>query len=90
MNVAHRYGMEKDYNMKKMKILIVGMTGGVGGVETFICNLNRYIDHDRCKIDFLVHQPIYLNYKRDILSANGTIYQICGIKERTLFKEHLL
>lgn len=74
--------------MKKMKILIVGMTGGVGGVETFICNLNRYIDHDRFKVDFLVHQKLNLKYERDILSAKGSIYQICGIKEN--IKQYLL
>ncbi len=35
------------------KILIIGMTSGVGGVETYICNILKHIDKTKFQIDLL-------------------------------------
>lgn len=61
------------------KVLIVGMTQGVGGVETFICNIKKHISKD-IEMDFLVHQDINERYKSDVLSNDSKIYKVSGIK----------
>lgn len=63
------------------KILIVGLTNGVGGVETFISNLNKYIQHDNIQISYLTHQNINNKYLDDLSIGNSKIYKIKGIKE---------
>lgn len=70
--------------MKQVRILIVGLTEGVGGVETFICNINRHIDHSKFHIDFLTHQEIDKKYIEDLTFAHGKIYTITGIKKNPL------
>lgn len=67
--------------MNKIKVLVVGLTGGVGGVETFICAVNRFIDKERFQMDYLVHQDIHPKYKKDLEQHGATIYRIRGIKE---------
>ena len=70
--------------MEKIKVLVVGLTGGVGGVETFICSVNRFINHDRFQMDYLVHQDIQPQYTRNLQANGGTIYRIPGIKKGLL------
>lgn len=62
------------------KVLMIGMTEGVGGVETFICNIKKHISSD-INMDFLVHQDIDERYYEDILSNNSKIYKVTGVKE---------
>lgn len=62
------------------KVLIIGMTNGVGGVETFICNLKKHISSD-VKIDFLVHQDINKRYESDILTNDSKIFKVHGVRE---------
>lgn len=79
------------------KILVVGLTGGIGGVEHFICNVNSHIDRKKYSYDFLVHQGIADMYVKKIRSTGGEIYTISGIKQSpfnwlrdilTFFKRH--
>lgn len=65
------------------KVLIVGITEGLGGVETFICNVKRHISSD-IKIDFLVHQDINEKLYDDIYSNGSNVYKVTGIKENFL------
>lgn len=67
--------------MKKIKVLVVGLTGGVGGVETFICTENRLIDKNRFQMDYLVHQDINPKYESDLKQNGANIYRIKGIKD---------
>lgn len=66
------------------KVLMIGMTEGVGGVETFICNVKKNLSLD-VHMDFLVHQDINERYYADILSNNSKIFKVTGIKEN-IFK----
>lgn len=63
-----------------IRVLMIGMTKGVGGVETFICNIKKYISSD-ISMDFLVHQNINERYYKDLLTNNSKIYKVTGIKE---------
>lgn len=62
------------------KVLMIGMTKGVGGVETFIWNVKKHISKD-IRMDFLVHQDIDNRYLSDILSNDSKIYKVSGIKD---------
>lgn len=62
------------------KVLIVGMTEGIGGVETFICNMKNHMSSD-IVFDFLVHQPINEKFKDVINSNNSKVYEVTGIKQ---------
>lgn len=66
-----------------VKVLMIGMTSGVGGVETFICNLKKNISSD-IHMDFLVHQEINERYLKDIVANDSKIFKVTGIKENFL------
>lgn len=40
-----------------MRILEIGMTKNIGGIQTFLMNFNRHIDKDEVKIDYLCIYP---------------------------------
>jgi glycosyltransferase involved in cell wall biosynthesis len=42
-------------DVKSVKILIIGHTGKMGGVETFIRNTTLFSDKDKVQFDFLIH-----------------------------------
>lgn len=63
-----------------VNILVVGMTGGVGGVENFICNIAEKIDREKYQMDFLVHQKLNPMYENRIKEVGGDIYYVSGVK----------
>lgn len=63
------------------KVLMIGLTGGVGGVETFMCNVYQHINQEEYQIDFLIHQEINKRYKKIINQGSGNIYYVTGIKK---------
>lgn len=42
--------------MKKIKVLQIGMTANLGGIEKYLIELYRHIDKDSIKMDFLVFE----------------------------------
>ncbi len=66
------------------RVLVVGLTAGIGGVENFICNINEFIDKEKYRMDFLTHQNINEMYKSRIILDGGNIYQITGIKDNLI------
>ncbi len=71
--------------MSRIKVLMVGMTNGIGGVESFIINVNNHINRNQFQIDYLVHQEINDKYLTDISKTDSEIYNVTGIKNG-LFK----
>ncbi len=73
----------------KIRVLQVGMTSGVGGVESFMCNINENINHEKFKVDFLVHQEINSKYLNSIQKMESTVYKVAGLRDGILkyFKE---
>ena len=57
------------------KILIVGMTEGYGGIETFVMNVFRTLDKKEYQIDFEKSQD-KIAYEDEIKKLGGTIYRI--------------
>lgn len=66
---------------KKISVLVIGLTDGIGGVENYICNLFEYIDKDRYDLEFLVHQNINKMYIERIKRHGGKILRVTGIKK---------
>lgn len=63
------------------KILVIGMTKGVGGVETYICNLLKYIDKEKFQIDLLIFHDFNEKYNEVINKNCANVYKVRGIKE---------
>lgn len=62
------------------RILIIGMTGGVGGVETFITNLLNNINKKRFSVDVLLFEQENPKYAEALENANH-VYYIPNIKK---------
>lgn len=84
-------------NKTKQKILLLGLTKNIGGVETFICNILQYIDKEKYQVDCLSHQIVNENVKNVIENNGGRIYYVSGIKNnpfkylkeiRNFYNEH--
>lgn len=48
------------------KVLIIGLTERMGGVETFIYNTTIFSDKDRYRIDFLAHGTDHVLFQKEI------------------------
>ena len=55
------------------KVLIIGMTSGVGGVETFITNVVDKIDRTKFQIDILLFQEPNKKYEKLLTKANKIV-----------------
>lgn len=66
--------------MNKIKVLQVGMTSGVGGVESFMVNILENIDKNKFDIEFLMHQEPNEKYNEIFKKNNTKIHYINGIK----------
>lgn len=62
------------------KVLIIGMTSGVGGVETFISNLLNRLDKKKFEVDLLLFQEPNEKYINILKRANN-IYYVHSIKK---------
>lgn len=65
---------------KKIKVLIVGITGNLGGVENYICNLAENIDHKEFELSFLVHEKP-ANRVLERIDSIGKIHYVTGAKK---------
>lgn len=57
------------------KILIFGMTSGYGGIESFIMNVYRNIDHKKYHFSFVKNEET-IAYEDELLAANAPIYKV--------------
>lgn len=82
-----------------IKVLCWGMSGNLGGIESFIFNTYRHIDKSKIQMDFLVaHDREKIAYEDEIIATGGKIHRVMYseseslIKSRTalkkFFKEH--
>ena len=84
---------------KPIKVLFWGMSSNIGGIETFIINVCRNIDHSKVKVDFITsHDHDKLAFEDEIVAMGGCVYRVMYseresfVKARTslkkFFKEH--
>lgn len=70
--------------MKKIKILIFGLTSLIGGVETYIINLVKNIDKERFEVDFLIQDEITGINKEKIQGCYHNIYKVENLKKHPI------
>lgn len=70
--------------MKKKKVLIVGLTSGVGGVETFICNVVKNLDFNYIDLEFLMHQELNSKYINELSNINYKMNMVSGVKNNPI------
>ena len=72
--------------MKKINILVYGMTDKVGGMEVFFINFYRLADHKRYSFDFLVNYPA-IAFREEIESNGDRVVSITKRSENAV-KNH--
>ena len=60
--------------VKKMRVLIVGLTENKGGMESYIMSLYRNINRDRVQFDFLLFTEKPFAYENEVKEMGGRIY----------------
>ena len=67
--------------MKKIKILYIGLSSNLGGIETYLHNLFEYMDKSKFEINFLVFKGkkvcFYDELKKSGIKISHTI--ICAV-----------
>lgn len=58
------------------RILQIGMTDNLGGIETFLMNYYRHIDKDKIQFDFINIYKNKLCFEDEIKSLGGKIYKL--------------
>jgi len=73
------------------------MTNNPGGVEAYVMNLVRHLDHEKIRIDFLVNYEGHIAYEEEIKSWGSKIIYLVGRRKhpwkhycdyRKFFRQH--
>ena len=60
-----------------IRVLQWGMTDGLGGLETFMMNVYRYIDRNKVQFDFLLsHDASPLVFEHEIKQLGGRVFRV--------------
>lgn len=82
--------------MEKIRILMLGISGTAGGVESYILNLYKNIDKSRFQFYFLKKKNSHFAYENEIKALGGIIIENCPTRHdipkyfsfyKKLFKE---
>lgn len=65
------------------KILLIGMTSGVGGIETFIVNLLEGVDRSKYSIDLLLFQDVDEKFSENIKKAHH-VYRVSSVRHHPI------
>lgn len=68
-----------------IRILQVGMTGNLGGIESFIMNVYRNIDRSKVQFDFLTLENQKIHFEKEIEEMGGRIFPI-GVRRKHLVR----
>jgi glycosyltransferase involved in cell wall biosynthesis len=69
------------------RILIFGMTEVAGGIESFLMNYYRHMDHAKIQFDFLCNSHNPIAYEDEILAMGGRTYHITA-RSNNFFQYH--
>jgi glycosyltransferase involved in cell wall biosynthesis len=72
---------------KKLNILIQGMGTHIGGVESFIINYFKYIDHTKIHFDFICYDKAPAYYQ-EIIGQGSRVYIIPG-RHKNYFSNYI-
>lgn len=75
---------------KKYRILVVGMSSNLGGVETFLYSYYSHFDKNKIKLDFLSFIPKKIAFEDEFLKDGSKVYHLTSRgQNRRLFKKEL-
>ena len=60
---------------QKKRVLVYGMTQGIGGIESYIMNVFRHLDQDRLTFDFVTDFPT-MAYEEEVIERGSYVYKI--------------
>lgn len=64
--------------MKPIKVLQVGMTGNIGGMETYLMEQYRHLDRKKIQYDFVnITENSLMVYSDEILNNGDNIFSVC-------------
>lgn len=69
--------------MKKTKVLVLGWSNSIGGIETFYMTYFNKIEKDKLKIDFASIYPT-IAFEKEIKKSGSKIYQLSNFKKHPL------
>lgn len=69
-----------------LRIIHVVGTMDLGGIETLLMNLYRYINRDVIQFDFLCHHTTEAAYTSEIRALGGRLFCIPGLSECSIFE----
>lgn len=72
-----------------MRVLMVGMYPGIGGVESFVMNYFRHIDRTQVMFDF-INAYDELHYSDEIINFGGRIFDVSNFKKNPVRYYHQL
>ena len=72
---------EKNKEINVKKILHIGMSDKLGGIETFVRNLYINIDKDKFKFDFIDNTSSQICYKDEFEKMGSNIYKVVSRKK---------
>lgn len=64
--------------MKKIKVLVFGLSNNYGGIETYVFNSYKHMNKDKIQFDFIDTSPknVKLAYENEYKKMNSNIYKI--------------
>ncbi len=63
---------------KAVRVLQVGMTENIGGMETYLMNQYRHLNRDKVRYDFVnITADRAMVYEREIIDNGDRVYKIC-------------
>ena len=63
------------FTQKGKRVLVYGMTGGVGGIESYLMNIYRNLDRDKLTFDFVTDFPV-MAYEDEVIEKGSYVYKI--------------
>lgn len=66
--------------MDKIRVLVIGFTRGVGGVESYLTNICKNLNDD-IEVELLMHEMINSKYELELNKKNIKIHYVPGIKK---------
>lgn len=67
-----------------IRILQIGMSDNLGGIETFIMNLYRFIDKNQIQFDFVDFTENGICFNKEIVLLGGKIYKVTPRKKNII------
>lgn len=77
--------MEGVSKLMKVKVLHIGLSKSMGGIETYILNLMKHVNLKKFQLEFLVFYKETPDFLREIINLGGIVHRVTG-RDENYFK----